>query len=134
MTDLSPQCRRCRRRAAFSIVSTSKPSMLASRARSSTSVITCAHPGLASDARSTQAGHDEALACEQHVRRADDPVDRRLTGAVTVVEQCRLRVVDGMTGKPSAPSLQRPRRTPGGRLPVPAMMSPSCSRRAEVAI
>ena len=42
------------------------------------------------------AGDDEALACEQHVRCADDSVDRRLTRAVAVVEQVlRLRVVDG---------------------------------------
>ena len=42
------------------------------------------------------AGDDEALAGEQDVRRADDPVDRRLARAVAVVEQVlRLRVVDG---------------------------------------
>ena len=42
------------------------------------------------------AADDEALAGEQDVRRADDPVDRRLAGAVAVVEQVlRLRVVDG---------------------------------------
>ena len=41
------------------------------------------------------AGDDEGLAREQHVRRADDPVDRRLAGAVAVVEEVlRLRVVD----------------------------------------
>ena len=39
---------------------------------------------------------DEPLAGEQDVRRADDPVDRRLAGAVAVVEEVlRLRVVDG---------------------------------------
>ena len=58
-----------------------------------------AHPtGARCDAATDPAvaGDDEALACEQYVRRADDPVDRRLTGAVTVVEQVlRLRVVDG---------------------------------------
>ena len=42
------------------------------------------------------AGDDEALAREQHVRRADDPVDRGLARAIAVVEQVlRLRVVDG---------------------------------------
>ena len=40
-------------------------------------------------------GDDEATAREQDVRRADDPVDRRLAGAVAVVEHVlRLRLVD----------------------------------------
>ena len=42
------------------------------------------------------AGDDELLAGEQHVRRADDPVDRRLARAVAVVEHVlRQRLVDG---------------------------------------
>src|SRR5205085_6180696 len=42
------------------------------------------------------AADDEALAGEEDVRRADDPVDRRLPGAVAVVEHVlRLRLVDG---------------------------------------
>ena len=42
------------------------------------------------------AGDDEPLAGEQDVRRADDPVDRRLARAVAVVEHVlRLRLVDG---------------------------------------
>ena len=42
------------------------------------------------------AGDDEPLAGEQHVRRADDAVDRRLARAVAVVEEVlRLRLVDG---------------------------------------
>ena len=42
------------------------------------------------------AGDDEPLAGEQDVRRADDPVDRRLAGAVAVVEHVlRHRLVDG---------------------------------------
>ncbi len=41
------------------------------------------------------AGDDEALAGEQHVRGADDPVERRLPGAVAVVEEVLgARVVD----------------------------------------
>ena len=54
----------------------------------------CAHRDAAPDP--AVAGDDEALAGEQHVRRADDPVDRRLAGAVAVVEEVlRARVVDG---------------------------------------
>ena len=46
--------------------------------------------------RPAVAGDDEALAGEEDVRRADDPVDRRLTGAVAVVEEVlRPRLVDG---------------------------------------
>ena len=42
------------------------------------------------------AGDDELLAGEQHVGRADDPVDRRLSRAVPVVEEVlRARLVDG---------------------------------------
>jgi hypothetical protein len=42
------------------------------------------------------AGDDEALPREEDVRRPDDAVDRRLSGAVSVVEQVfRLRLVDG---------------------------------------
>ena len=42
------------------------------------------------------AGDDELAAREQLVRRADDPVDRGLAGAVAVVEEVlRLRLVDG---------------------------------------
>ena len=42
------------------------------------------------------AGDDELLAGEQDVGRADDPVDRRLAGAVAVVEHVlRHRLVDG---------------------------------------
>ena len=42
------------------------------------------------------AADDEDAAGQQHVRRADDAVERRLAGAVAVVEEMlRLRVVDG---------------------------------------
>ena len=46
-------------------------------------------------ARPAVAGDDEPLAGEEDVRRADDPVDRRLAGAVAVVEEVlRARLVD----------------------------------------
>ena len=46
------------------------------------------------------AGDDELAPGEQDVRRADDPVDRRLPGAVAVVEQVLgLGVVDGDHGE-----------------------------------
>ena len=47
-------------------------------------------------ARPAVAADHEALAGEEDVRRADDPVDRRLTRAVAVVEEVlRPRLVDG---------------------------------------
>ena len=62
--------------------------------------MTCdAHPACAHRDAATGpavAGDDEALAGEQDVRRADDPVDRRLARAVAVVEEVlRARLVHG---------------------------------------
>ena len=80
------------------------------------------------------AGDDEASAREQDVRRADDSVDGRLSRAVAVVEQVlRQRLIDRDYRKPSFPSRSRAfsRMTPVVVSSVPAMTSPSCSRRAE---
>ena len=79
----------------------SRPSAASSARSGSTSVtITCAPMPLGPrcDAASAPAvaGHDHLPPGEQHVRRPDQPVDRRLAGAVAVVEQVlRLGLVDG---------------------------------------
>ena len=97
------RCRRCRRssRPAPSSSPRSRPSTASSAFIGSTSVtITCAPmPACARRDAATDpavAADDELLAGEQHVRRADDPVDRRLARAVAVVEHVlRHRLVDG---------------------------------------
>ena len=63
------------------------------------------------------AGDDERPTREQDVGRADDPVDRRLAGAVAVVEQVlRARLVDGDDREAElAVALQRPQPDDAGR-------------------
>ena len=63
------------------------------------------------------AGDDEGRPGEQDVRRADDPVDRRLPGPVAVVEHVlRVRVVDGNYRKAERPvTLERLQANDAGR-------------------
>ena len=76
-------------------------------------------PGAHGDAAPAPAvaGDDEAPAGEQDVGGADDAVDRRLAGAVAVVEEVlRLRLVDGDDREGElAVGLQRPQADDAGR-------------------